>query len=337
MPTRPNAVFALSPAKTIHVFAPAEMTRLRALCSILDEEPLESFTLDRASSALASAEILITGWGCPLIDAAVLASAPRLRLIAHAAGTVRGIVTDDVFNAGIQVTHAAAANALPVAEYTLAMILLANKRVLTFQRLYAASHGIAEVTKLAAESVGNFRKTVGIVGASRIGRRVIELLRPFEMNILLYDPYVSSAEAAALSVEQVELDDLLSRSDVVSLHAPSLPQTAKMIDLRRLALMGDGATLINTARGALVDHAAMEAQLISGRLNAIIDVTDPEILPASSPLYTLANVLLTPHVAGALGTERSRLGAMIADEIERYTQGQQLQQAVTKDLFARMA
>ncbi len=301
MPTRPTAIFALAPARTAHVFAEAEMTRLRGMCLIPDEIPLETFDSDRARSLLASAEILITGWGCPLVDASVLAVSPHLRLVAHAAGSVRGIVTDDVFKAGIQVTHAAAANALPVAEYTLAMIILANKKVLKFQQLYAASHDTGEVARLAAEPVGNFRKTVGIVGASRIGRRVIELLRPFDMHVLLYDPYVSAAEAAALNVEATELDDLLARSDVVSLHAPSLPQTAGMLDRRRLALMRDGTTLINTARGALVEHEAMEAELVSGRLHAIIDVTDPEVLPASSPLYTLDNVLLTPHVAGRYG------------------------------------
>jgi phosphoglycerate dehydrogenase-like enzyme len=337
MPTRPTAIFALAPARTAHVFAEAEMTRLRGMCLIPDEIPLETFDSDRARSLLASAEILITGWGCPLVDASVLAVSPHLRLVAHAAGSVRGIVTDDVFKAGIQVTHAAAANALPVAEYTLAMIILANKKVLKFQQLYAASHDTGEVARLAAEPVGNFRKTVGIVGASRIGRRVIELLRPFDMHVLLYDPFVSAAEAAALNVELAELDDLLARSDVVSLHAPSLPQTAGMLDRRRIALMRDGTTLINTARGALVEHEAVEAELVSGRLHAIIDVTDPEVLPASSPLYTLDNVLLTPHVAGAMGTERSRLGAMITDEIDRYTRRLPLEQVITKDLFDRMA
>ena len=126
-------------------------------------------------------------------------------------------------------------------------------------------------------------------------------------------------------------------SDIVSLHAPILPATRHMIDARRLALMRDGATLINTARGWLVDQAALEAELVSGRIDAVIDVTEPEVLPANSPLYDLPNVLLTPHIAGALGAERERLGDQVVAEVERYVQGGKLLHAITRERLERMA
>jgi phosphoglycerate dehydrogenase-like enzyme len=110
-----------------------------------------------------------------------------------------------------------------------------------------------------------------------------------------------------------------------------------MIDGRRLRLMRDGVTLINTARGRLVDHAALEAELVTGRINAVIDVTEPEILPRTSPLYDLPNVLLTPHIAGALGVERERLGALIVDEVERYVRGEPLQHAIEPRALERIA
>jgi len=123
--------------------------------------------------------------------------------------------------------------------------------------------------------IGNYRYTIGIVGASRIGRRVIDLLRPFDLEVVVSDPYLGQSEARELGVGLADLDDLLRASHIVSLHAPSLPSTRHLIDRRRLGLMRDGATLINTARGALIDQAALTEELVAGRINAILDVTEP--------------------------------------------------------------
>lgn len=334
---RPRAGYALSPEHTPHVFAAAHLQRLAALCDIPDAVPLRQFDDARAAAVLAEIEILITGWGCAPIAADMLARAPKLRLIAHAAGTVKTFIAPEIFAAGIAVTHAAAANALPVAEFTLAAILFANKRVLRFRQIYAERKVTRHAMPLADEPIGNYRKAIGIVGASRIGRRVIELLRPFAFDILLHDPFVTPEEAKALGVTPLDLDELIRRCDILSLHAPSLEATRHMIDARRLSLLRDGTTLINTARGALVDHAALEAELVSGRIDAVIDVTEPEVLPAGSPLYTLPNVLLTPHVAGALGSERERLGALIVEEIERYVRGESLQHGIDTSALERIA
>jgi phosphoglycerate dehydrogenase-like enzyme len=332
---RPNLAFAFLPERTRHVFSPAHLARLGEMCRVLDERPLERFDDARARSVLAQTEILVTGWGCANIDLSVLVGAPRLRLIAHAAGTVKTFIAPEVLQSDVKVTHAAAANALPVAEFTLAAILFSNKRVLEFRRLYA--EGRPGRIPLMDQPIGNLRKAVGIVGASRIGRRVIELLRPFDFDLLLYDPYVARAEADVLGVTLTGLDGLVATADIVSLHAPSLTATRHMIDARRLRLMRDGATLINTARGRLVDHAALEAELVTGRINAVIDVTEPEILPRTSPLYDLPNVLLTPHIAGALGIERERLGALIVVELERYVRGEPLQHAIEPRALERIA
>lgn len=329
--------FAMSPEKTRHVFDAAALERLAASCDILSPEPIEDFAEPRARGLLREVEILVTGWGCPFVTPEVLAAAPNLKLIAHAAGTVKYTLDPAVYESGIIVTHAADANAVPVAEFTLAAIIFANKRVLELRDRYRADHSRRTTWALMDEPIGNYRRTIGLVGASRIGRKVAALLRAMDVEVLLADPYVSAADAVTAMAELVDLETLLARSDVVSLHAPSLPSTRHMIGRHELALMRDGATLINTARGALVDEPALIAELRTARIHAVIDVTDPEIPAPDSPLYTLPNVFLTPHVAGAAGTERLRLGQMAIEEIERFVAGRPLIHAIEPAILERLA
>ncbi|WP_406507219.1 hydroxyacid dehydrogenase [Streptomyces sp. NBC_00212] len=319
---RPALLLAMGPGIADRLLAERHRTRLAALARTdphLVAHDLATPT-GPVAAALAEAQVLLTCWGAPPLTADVLAAAPNLRAVVHAAGSVKHHITDACWERGIAVTSAAAANALPVAEYTLAAILFAGKEVLRSARHYAELR-TAPAWLSETGRTGNYRRTVGLIGASRIGRRVIGLLRPFDFEVLLYDPYVSGTEAASLGVEQVPLDELCSRSSVVSVHAPQLPETHHMIDARRLALMPTGATLVNTARGSLVDEPALLAELLSGRLHAVLDVTDPELPPRDSPLYDLPNVLLTPHIAGSLGNELHRMADRSLDEVERFAAG----------------
>ncbi len=336
MANRPVAVLAMVPRLTEGMVTQAHRERLRAVCEVPDPEPLAGFDDPRAEALLGSAEVLISGWGCPPLDAALLDRAPRLRLVAHAAGTVKNHVGDACFDRKIRVVGAADANAVPVAEFTLGAILLANKRAFRLQRRYREVRGFRFWPE-EVEDPGNYRKVVGIVGASRIGRRVLEGLRPFDLELLVHDPYLDAAGARALGAEPVELDVLLERSHVVSLHAPSLPETRHLLDARRLALLRDGAVLVNTARGALVDGEALERELVSGRIDAVIDTTEPELLPVDSPLYELPGVFLTPHIAGALARERERMVDLVLDEVERFVAGEPLRFEVRREDLPRIA
>lgn len=330
---RPSIALAMQPSRTEHVLTAGALHRLAEIGQLLDPQPLRSFSDDRARRILAETDILITGWGSPYVGREVVAAAPRLRLIAHAAGTVKGIVDEQIFDAGIAVTHAAEANSIPVAEFTLAAIIFAGKQVFRFRDLYLADRNRARTHPMQRLAIGNYHRTVGIIGASRIGRRVIELLRPFEYRVLLFDPTVDAIEAVSLGTEKADLPTLMTQSDIVSVHAPSLPSTRHMIGARELSLMKEGATLINTARGALIDEAALLETLSTGRIDAIIDVTDPEVPETASAFYDLPNVFLTPHIAGAVGLERGRLGDMAVDEIERFTKGEPLlYQILRRDL-----
>ncbi|GAA4059063.1 hydroxyacid dehydrogenase [Nonomuraea soli] len=301
------------------------------LSTVADVDPGLVVT-DFSQVDLTKVEVLFTSWGCPEVTAEVLDRAPALRAVVHAAGSVKHHLTDAVWQRGIAVSSAAAANAEPVAEFTLASILFANKRVIDIARAYREERRTGDWDRLYP-GFGNYRKTVGVVGASRIGRRVIELLRPFDLDVLVSDPYLRDD----LGVPTVGLDELVERSDVVSLHAPDLPETRHLIDVRRLARMRDGATLINTARAALVDQDALTRELLSGRLYAVLDHTEPEFLPAGSPLYDLPNVLVTPHIAGSLGGELARMADLAVDELARHARGLAFEYAVEPASLSRSA
>ncbi|KPI33718.1 Phosphoglycerate dehydrogenase [Actinobacteria bacterium OV450] len=322
---RPVTVLAMSPGTRAAVLSGRMLPELLRVADVDPDLLLTGFRHDEPDEPglgrrLAQAEVLFTGWGCPPLDAEALERMPQLRAVVHAAGSVKHHVTEACWERGLLVSSAAAANAVPVAEYTLAAILFTNKRVLESAHAYRAARAPIDLLR-RYPAVGNHHRTVGIVGASLIGRRVMELLRPFDLRVLVHDPYADPGELAALGAEACALDELLRRSDVVSLHAPALPQTRHLLDAARLALMPDGATLVNTARGSLVDTVALTEELVAGRLHAVLDHTEPEVLPAGSPLYDLPNVLLTPHVAGSLGGELDRLVATAVEELERYALG----------------
>jgi phosphoglycerate dehydrogenase-like enzyme len=295
------------------------LVALGEVADLLEPVAVQALPDDRASQVLARAEVLLGHWGCVVVDEALLARAPRLRMLAYAAGTVRDTVTPAAFGRGLLVTSGAAANAVPVAEYTVAAILWANKAAFVERERL---RGVSVPPPRRRHPVGNWGKRIGLVGASHVGRAVVGLLRPYRCTVVVADPFLADAEAAALGAARVELDELLATSDVVSLHAPALPATAHMIGAEQLARMMDGATLINTARGTLVDHDALVAELRTGRLSAVLDVTDPEPLPPHHPLLQLPTCVVTPHLAGSQGTELSRQAELVVEEIRRFAAGE---------------
>lgn len=308
------------------LFDPSRRTRFASLADTADRMLITDLDDPANAALLAETEVLVTSWGAPQLSGERLARMPQLRAVLHAAGSVQHLVSDEFWQRGIRLTSAADANAVPVAEFTLGAILLAGKRTFTHLR-------DADTTWSAwcDHRIGNVDRAVGIVGFSRIGRRVVELLRPFDgIRVLVADPYADPDAVAAAGGELVPLDEMLPQVDVLSIHAPALPATHHMIAAEQLAALGDGATLINTARGALIDHDALLAECRTGRIDALLDVTDPEPLPADHPLRTLPNVAITPHLAGSLGTETRRLADAALDELAAYLDGAAAQHPITR-------
>ncbi|GGW22569.1 hydroxyacid dehydrogenase [Streptomyces xantholiticus] len=333
---RPRAALAMTADATAAVLDPAALAALREVCDLAHGPALDDFSTERARDVLADAEVLVTGWGCPPLDAAALAAAPRLRAVVHAAGSVRGHITEACWERGIVVSSAAAANALPVAEYTVAMILLSGKRALESARKLRAERRRPDLPATPRD-VGNFGRTVGILSASMIGRRVIELLRPYDFEVLLHDPYISDEDAALLGVRSVGIGELFSRSDVVSVHTPLLPATHGLVNRELIGAMRPDAVLINTARGAVVDQDALTEAAVQGRLRAVLDVTDPEVLPPDHPLWTCDNVTITPHLAGSLGNEWGRLAELAVAEVARWASGAEFAHPVRREGLDRLA
>lgn len=311
---------AMSADAATTVLAPV-LDDLRAIC---DFGPI---TQDLTE--LPDVDLLVTGWGCPPITRAALERLPSLKAIVHTAGSVKGFVTDACWDRGIVVSSAASANALPVAEYTVAMILLTGKRVLERARAYRATKQIDHYG--IPPAVGNYGATIGILSASTIGRRVIELLRPYDFHVLVHDPFVTEVDGA----EPVSLTELFRRSDVVSVHTPLLPETRGLVSGELLGLLRDDAVLINTARGAVLDQDALVAE--AGRIRAVLDVTDPEVLPPEHPLWRSENVLITPHLAGSQGNEWGRLANHAVAEVRRWVNGEPFTTPVPAERRERIA
>jgi len=331
--TAPEALVVMAPDVYERQFDDARLSRLRGLARV--PEPVLADDLDDPALAgrLATVEVLLTGWGAPRLDAERLARMPRLRAMLHCAGSVRAHVSPAFWERGIRATSAAEANAVPVAEFTFAAIVLAGKKA----PFIAADPETHRTNGLHIDRYGelsNLGRTIGVVGFSRIGRRVVRLVRQLDDVVcLVADPYADPDEVVAAGGIPTPLGELLPRVDVLSLHAPELPSTKHLIGAAQLAALPDHATVINTARGSLIDTAALERECASGRLNAILDVTDPEPLPAASPLYGLPNVMVTPHLAGSLGSELHRLTDAALDELQRYVAGEPFRdEVVSADL-----
>jgi phosphoglycerate dehydrogenase-like enzyme len=170
-----------------------------------------------------------------------------------------------------------------------------------------------------------------------VGRRVIQLLKPFRCEIMVYDPYLSDTESQALGVGRASLDDLFATSDIVTLHAPVTPETKAMVGARHFRALRDGALFINSARAWLTDQDALLAELRTGRIRAVLDVFDKEPLPPDHPLRTLDNVLLTPHISGHTTETRLRLVEAVAEEMRRFFAGEPLTLAVQPERLPIMA
>ncbi|MBE8472289.1 hydroxyacid dehydrogenase [Streptomyces justiciae] len=315
---RPGAAVVLSPTLRDEVFGPtawAELTglvELLACCSHGDDLA--------AHPRRGEVEVLVTSWGAPPLTTELLAELPRLRTVLHAAGSVRRIAGDAVWERGITVVSAADANNEPVAEYVYAQTILALKDVHRRSRRIVTDRAMPPM-----EDVPGIREqTVGLVSFGSVARKTAQRLRRLDTEILAWDPYLDDEVFAVEGVTRVaELPELVARSRVLSIHTPLIRgRTENLVGGDLLRLLPRRATLVNTARGAVIDEAAL-IRVLAERpdLFAVLDVTAVEPPEPQSGLYTLPNVLLTGHVAGTVGTERRALGRLVIDELRRLTTG----------------
>ncbi len=322
--TKPKGIFILEPTFFETIYGPQERQEILELVDLPDRafSPSEAV---KFPELLHGIEYIFSGWGGPRLDRAFLEMVPSLKAFFYGAGSIKGCVTDELWEKNISITSALSANAVPVAEYAHAQIILSLKRVWWYTRELRHIKGWPRRSGCWANGAGGYGATVGIVALGVIGRMVCEKLKQNDVHVLAYDPLVDAECAKKFGAEIVSLDELFQRSDVVSLHAPWLQETEGMVDKRLLSMMKKEATLINTARGALIREADL-IEILEERpdLFAVLDVTNPEPPEKESLLYSLPNVVLTPHIAGSAGNECRRMGRSMVEEMKRYIAGEPL-------------
>lgn len=335
MASKPVVGIALGPEMCKRMFRIEDLDRLHTFATV--RGPLSAdASVDEYRKLLSDAHAIITGWGTMRITQPLLASATRLKLIAHSAGSVKSLLDDTVYERGIRVTTAASANAVSVAQYTVGMMVTLLKQTPWISAAYAKGD-MEELRKRRAVVRELMDIDVGIIAASRVGREVINLLRAYpRVNIKCYDPLLSQEAAAKLGVTLVSLQDVC-RCEVVSVHAPNIPETHRMFNARTLALLPDHCVFINTARGALVDEDALVNELKRRPLYACLDVTAPEPPKPDSPLRTAPNLILTPHIAGAIQQACKDMGQLAIEETMRFFSGDKLLHEVTRDMLPTQA
>jgi phosphoglycerate dehydrogenase-like enzyme len=301
------------------------------------EDLPDKMTLEFMEKELIDADACITCWGTPSFTDDLLAKANKLKLIAHAAGSIKKLVPKSFWSSNCRITSNAQIIAEDVAQTTLALILCSLRHIWDFAKSTregewkGGESGVFTTRRLDGLQVG-------IIGGSNVGREVIKILKPFNCSIKLYDPFVSPIEADMLGVQLLGLEELIKTSDVLTLHAPAVEEARHIINEKTAPLIKDGAIFVNTARGMLVDEAALIKELQTGRIFACIDVTDPEPPAVDHPFRSLPNVILTPHIAGGHTVNgRHMLGRNSIKEVYNYLKRGLLQYEVREQMLDYMA
>lgn len=306
---------------------------LASFADVIHHPGLEAANKNDLITLLPNADACVTSWDVARLDDDVIAAAPRLKAVVHMGGSVKRFVSDALWARGICVFSATTELGRDVAQSTLGMMIMGMKHVWQLG-YHVRQGGWRDTSHFPSRELRG--KVVGIIGAGTVGCYVIDLLKSFETTNLLYDPYTSEDDARQMGTQKVELDELVKRSDVISLHAPANDSTKHMINARRLKLMKDNALIVNTARGSLIDETALIEELKRGRFYAMLDVTDPEPPSPDSPLRRLENVVVTPHIAGCI-EDCTHMGRKAVEELRRFFAGEPALYPITPEMFDRIS
>ena len=336
-----------SPKLRADLFEPSVEARLNALGEIIANPNDQNYTSEELADLIPGMEACITSWGSPKFTEEVIAKADSLRVIVHAAGSIKGLLTPAVFEKGIAVCTSQPAMGISVAAMTVAMMEIMLRNVVNLASAIRAQRTWRPEGLAGARELNG--KVVGIVGASLIGRLVIQFIQPWDVELRIFDPYLTAEEAESLGarlvlrseslrrVVKVSLEEIFGGCDVISIHAPLTGETRGMITREHLKSIKPGAVLINTSRGAIIDHEALLDELKTGRFSAALDVTDPEPLPNGHEFFGLENVVFTPHISGGTPEMKLRQGAAAVRNLELFFTGGTPNRLVTKDMLATMA
>ena len=282
-------------------------------------------------------EYIFSTWGmAALSEDEIREIFPALKCVFYAAGTVQYFARP-FLNCGVKVFSAWAANAVPVAEYTVAQIILANSGF--FKTYLLASNGNYNAAREEFSKYrGNYGADIGIIGAGMIGKLVIKMLKPYHLNVMVFDPFLPEETARELGVKKVSLQEIFSKCDVISNHLANNEQTKGMLNADLFRQMKPYATLLNTGRGAQIVEKDLQ-DLLEKRpdIVAVLDVTDPEPPVSGSRFYSASNCILTPHIAGSSGDEVHRMAEYMVREYQCFVENRPCQYEVTLKMLETMA
>ena len=324
--SKPRIWYLPTPYHTGNVFKEDTYRRFLGSFDVVENDRDRAVTAAEVEEGISAFDGLVTGWGVLPLSAAALELGQQLKIIVHSAGSVKYLLTPEMV-AGqlvprkIRVVSANGAIALNVAEHTVGALIMMSRRWI-HHALNIRERGMWRDPNQAGSNQFLRGAVVGIVSASSVGREVIRLLQPFNVRILVFDPYLSEWDAGRLNVERVGLNSLFEESDMVTIHAPSIPETDRMIGAEHLRLLRDDAVLVNTSRGSVLDHDALFVEAKTGRIQVQLDVTTPEPLPPDHRLRSLPNVVITPHTSGTGAFGHLEIGEISLAALERFFSGQ---------------
>jgi phosphoglycerate dehydrogenase-like enzyme len=321
------------PTRLAAAYPPALRTRISAIVEI-QEPDIPGDNWKAHAAELGRAEVIMSTWGMPVLTPDFLAAAPNLKAVFYAAGSVKCFATDEAYERGVRIFSARMANAVPVAEYAAAAVVLSLKQFWAYARALRESGTWSRTIPVA----GTYHSTIGLVSLGATGRQTAERLAHLDCNLIAFDPYVEEVSVRDLGVKMVSLEEVFRLSDVISIHAPLLPETCGMIDGPLLGMMKPRGTLINTSRGAvIVEHDLCDILQKRPDLTAVLDVADPEPPDPASPLFRLPNVVMTPHISGSMNKEIEMMGQWLADELARFLLNRPLTHQVSQELLPLLA
>ena len=328
------ALFGTNHLQFDKVFSKEVLEKLKSFGEI--SGMIRKKNLEENRDFLKDCEFAFGTWGMPKFSKEEIREyMPKLKAVFYAAGTVQ-YFAKPFLECGVRVFSAAAANAVPVSEYTFAQISLAAKGYFQSAKRYR----LLPLSSLAFANAadGNFKIKVGLVGLGAIGRMVAEKLQSLDVQVYAYDPFVSQQTAEKLSVKLVDLDTLFSECDVISNHLANKPELKNVFNYNLFKKMKKHSTFINTGRGAQVNEYALALTLIlHPSRTAVIDVLKSEFFPYVSPLFWCHNAVITPHIAGSTGKEPQRMACYMIDEFRRILDGLPAQYEVTAEKLKTMA
>ncbi len=326
---------------TKRVFTDEDYARFLAAFDVTVNDTGKNLTSDEVAEGIGGFDGLVTGWGAPALTPEVMENADSLQIVAHSAGSIKGLAPKDIVETYLRpreivLFSANGAIAYNVAESTVGMLLMASHRWGELSQSFRET-GVWRPRRIRWNGQFLMGSKVGVLGASKVGREVIRLLSNWPLELLLYDPYVSDAEAEQLGCRKAELEEIFSTCDHVTMHLPNVPETNGMVTRELIESMKPGATLVNTSRANSLDHNALLDAAAAGKVYAMLDVTDPEPLQPNSEFRTLRSVEIAPHVSGAGFYGYHMIGKTTIDALEDCFAGNPVQGAVNYDRYDILA